>query len=393
MTPIFKQYGTQAQPKRALYKSTAIMAIDRLKSYNCRPLIILTYTLLVSLGNIQSTSAESTAQTLLKISAVGDIMLGGTAEPVLQELTYDHPFEKVSPLLKDSHIVIGNLEGPLTNRETPYSEKAYLFKTPPELVAPALKQAGFTIMNLGNNHIMDFGIEGLKDTMNALDTNHIQYVGADMNISLARAGKIIEARNQKIGFLSYSLTFPKSFWANSNKPGTAFGHEHEIKQDIRRMKRDADIIIVSFHWGHEKSTELRDYQPLLAHAAIDEGAAMVIGHHPHVLQAVEHYKKGIILYSLGNFTFGSYSESAEFSVVATAQFKEKQFYSLQLTPINVLNVDVNFQPQILHDEDASKVIEHINTLSIPFNTRLKNQKGVAILNISAVSSYSSVNRH
>jgi len=376
------------------------MAIDRLNSYRSRLLIILVCGLLASCDKPSQTTVKSTAAVaektepaLLQISAVGDIMLGGTAEPVLQELSYHHPFEKVSPLLKKSHIVIGNLESPLTNSETPCADKDYLFKTPPERVAPALKQAGFTIMNLANNHIMDFGIEGLKDTMKALNANHIQYVGADMNLALARTGKIIKARDQKIGFLSYSLTFPASFWADKNKAGAAFGHELQIRQDIRRIKQTADIVIVSFHWGGEKTTELREYQPLLAHAAIDEGAAMIIGHHPHVLQAVEHYKNGIILYSLGNFAFGSYSKDAEFSVIATARFKDKQFYSLQLTPVNVLNVEVNFQPQILHNEDAAKVIEHINKLSNPLNTRFSNQKGVAVLHISPASNYSATNSH
>jgi len=371
------------------------MAIDTSKSYNCRWLIILISALLLPCSNAQSTDlkTDTPATSLIQISAVGDIMLGGTSEPVLQELSYNHPFEQVKHLFSDSDIVIGNLEGPLTNSDTPYANKAYLFKTPPEKVAPALKQAGFTMINLANNHIMDFGVEGLKDTMHALETNQLQHVGAGLNLSQARAGKIIEVMEQKIGFLSYSLTFPKSFWADKNKPGTAFGHEHQIKQDVQRMRRLADIVIVSFHWGSEKSTELRDYQPLLAHAAIDEGAAMVIGHHPHVLQAVEHYKNGIILYSLGNFTFGSYSKNAEFSVVATAEFKNKRFYSLRLAPINVLNVDVNFQPQILTDEKADRVIEHINNLSSSHSTRLQNLQGVAVLQIPPVFNYSAANTH
>ena len=385
------------------------MAIDTDKSYNTRLLFILASVLLSPCSSAQAapkTVAESihlitdtavikqqATPSLIRISAVGDIMLGGTAEPVLEELSYNHPFKQVKQLFNGSHIVIGNLEGPLTNSDKPYINKTYLFKTPPEKVAPALKQAGFTMINLANNHIMDFGITGLKDTMQALEANHMQYVGAGLNLSQARAGKITETMGQKIGFLSYSLTFPKSFWADKHKPGTAFGHEHQIKQDIRRMRLLSDIVIVSFHWGNEKSTELREYQPLLAHAAIDEGAAMVIGHHPHILQAVEHYKNGIILYSLGNFTFGSYSKDSEFSVVATAEFRNKHFHSLRLTPINVLNVDVNFQPQILQDEKANRVIEHINNLSSAYSTRLKNRQGIAVLKIKPASNHSAANIH
>ena len=373
------------------------MAIDTAKTYYRECLLIVACLLLTSCNNTSLTDIENarhkTDKTLLNISAVGDIMLGGTAEPVLEELSYHHPFRKVSHLLDDSAIVIGNLEGPLTHSDTAYADKAYLFKTPPEQVAPALKQAGFTILNLANNHIMDYGPDGLMDTMRALEKHSLHHVGAGLNLGEARAGKIIEISGHKVGFLSYSLTFPQSFWATSDTPGAAFGHEKQIREDIRNMKQLTDIVIASFHWGKEISTELREYQPLLAHAAIDEGASMVIGHHPHVLQAVERYKNGVILYSLGNFTFGSYSQHAEFSVVATASFLHKKLYSLKLTPINVLNVDVNFQPRIMPREDADQVIEHINRLSRPHNTQLSSHQGTAILYISPVSAFSTQNSH
>lgn len=330
---------------------------------------------------------------LIRITAVGDIMLGGTSEPVFQEFGYDYPFEKVKHLFERSNIVIGNLEGPLTNSDEPYADKKYLFKTPPELVAPALKKAGFTMMNLANNHIMDYGVTGLTDTIQALETNKLGHVGAGMNITEARTAKISHINQKRIGFLSYSLTFPKNFWASDNQAGAAFGHEHQIRDDIKQLKKSADIVIVSFHWGREKTTELREYQPLLARAAIDEGANMVIGHHPHVLQAVEKYKQGIILYSLGNFTFGSYSKTADFSMVATAAFKDQQLVSLNLTPIKVLNIDVNFQPQIANLDDANQVIEQLSRLSLQQNTSIINTMGIATLETLAETQQSAAISH
>lgn len=316
---------------------------------------------------------------MIRISAVGDIMLGGTSQPVLQDLGYDYPFEQVKHLFTDSDIVIGNLEGPLTNRDTPFSDKEYLFKTPPELVAPALKKAGFTIMNLANNHIMDFGTGGMTDTLHALHQVGIETVGVGDNLQQARHGTVVTVKNMKIGFLSYSLTFPKKFWASDSRAGTAFGHEHQIRADVRQMKKYVDILVVSYHWGREKTMELRDYQPILAHAAIDEGASLVLGHHPHVLQAVEQYRHGAILYSLGNFTFGSYSKAAETSMVATAIFDGDRLQGLELVPINVLNVDVNFQPRLLQEADADRVIDRLNQLSQRQNTQLNSRRGVAYL--------------
>lgn len=329
----------------------------------------------------------------LRISAVGDIMLGGTSEPVMQQYGYDYAFEQVKYLFEESNLVIGNLEGPLTDSETPYADKEYLFRTPPAQVVPALKKAGFNIMNLANNHIMDFGFQGLQDTMHALEGGGIRTVGAGNNLHQARRGTVVTIDKTRVGFLSYSLTFPKSFWATDSTPGTAFGHEHQIREDVARIKQSTDIVVVSYHWGQEKSKQLRAYQPLLAHAAIEAGASLVIGHHPHVLQAVERYQDGLILYSLGNFAFGSYSRSAEFSAIAHVDFKHGRFHGLQLLPINVLNVDINFQPHLLTGADADRVIDELNMLSATRNTRLSNQQGVAFLGAESMIPTSISSRH
>ncbi|MDH5473862.1 MAG: CapA family protein [Gammaproteobacteria bacterium] len=343
----------------------------------------ITFTLCLLLSACSTSTPPSSSVNIIRISAVGDIMLGGTAEPVLDEHGYDYPFEKVNHLLLSSDIVIGNLEGPLTTSDTPYStDKLYLFKTPPDKVAPALKKAGFTIMNLANNHILDYGMAGLKDTQRALENNNLNYLGADINLQQARQGIIIKAKDYKIGFLSYSLTFPQTFWATSTTPGTAFGHEHEIRADVRRLKQITDFVVVSFHWGREKSTELREYQPLLAHAAIDEGASFIIGHHPHVLQAIEEYKHGIILYSLGNFTFGSYSQESATSAIATLSLQNGTISKLEIHPIDVLNINVNFQPLPLTEEKAKAVIDQINLLSRNTNTQLVHYQNTGTLSKS-----------
>jgi len=313
----------------------------------------------------------------ISLVAVGDIMLGGTAEEVLIENGYDYPFKKVQHLLNDADIVIGNLEGPLTNLCESTLEKEYIFRSPPDLVTPALKNAGFNILNLANNHILDFDIQGMSDTINSLNNHHIQTVGAGSNSTDARSGTILQTNNGNVGFLSYSLTFPESFWATKDKAGTAFGHEKDIREDVQRLSKQVDYVIVSFHWGREKSLELRPYQPTLGRAAIDAGADIVIGHHPHVLQAVEEYKDGLIIYSLGNFVFGSYSPDAKTSAIARLTLHKGKYYSAEFTPINVLNTEVIFQPHPLTGIAASNVINQINSLSKELNTNLiqMNDKG------------------
>lgn len=326
------------------------------------------------------------AEPEIRVVAVGDIMLGGSAAPELHHRGYDYPFERVRGLLAGAHVVFGNLEGPLTARGTPVPDKQYVFRSPPQLVAPALRRAGFNVLSLANNHILDYGVEGLADTMAALDAAGIRYAGAGPDARAARRAAIVEAGGARVAVLAYSLTFPESFWAGPDRPGTAFGHAEHVQADVRAARREADLVLVSFHWGREGSTELRDYQPMLARAAIDAGAHAVLGHHPHVLQGVERYRHGVILYSLGNFVFGSYSPSAQRSVVAELRFRAGRLAGLRLTPINVKNAEVVFQPQPLAGRAAEEVVAHLQQLSAALGTVLAAHDGVAVLEMAQAAS-------
>lgn len=319
--------------------------------------------------------------TELKIAAVGDIMLGGTGAPEFERFGYDYPFEKTSALLKQSHIVFGNLEGPLTHADHAPVAKKYLYRSPPEKVAPALLNAGFNVVSLANNHAMDQGVEGLKHTLAALDLVGIKHAGAGMNLAEARKPALLESKGVRVAFLAYTLTFPEEFWATADRPGSPFGHEAQVRADIAAAQSQADIVLVSFHWGQEGKTELRDYQRSLGRAAIDAGAAAVIGHHPHILQGVERYKNGVILYSLGNFAFGTYGPEAFRSAIATLTFRDKKLAEVQLHPLNVRNAEVVFQALPLAGKEADKVVAELQQLSQPLNTRLENRNGVAVLTL------------
>lgn len=327
----------------------------------------------------QASRASPTGE--VRIAAVGDIMLGGTAAPEMEKYGYDYAFDSTRDLLKRAQIVFGNLEGPLTDAGIAARDKQYLFRSPPEKVAPALARAGFTILSLANNHSLDYGASGLEHTQVALEKAGIRHVGAGKNEAEARQPVFIKVGDVTVAFLAYSLVFPPEFWADVDKAGTAFGHEAHVRHDVVAARTTADIVIVSFHWGQEGKTELRDYQVLLAHAAIDAGAAAVLGHHPHILQAIERYKDGVILYSLGNFSFGSYSRQATRSVVAQLTFRAARWQELRLTPINVNNVEVVFQPRPLTGPDAAEVVEQLQQMSQTRATVLENQDGIAVLSL------------
>lgn len=328
-------------------------------------------------SRIATTSKAEASE--VRIAAVGDIMLGGTAGPEMQKYGYDYPFERTQAFLQQAQIVFGNLEGPLTDGGATETPKKYVFRSPPDMVAPALARAGFNIVSLANNHSLDYGPQGLEDTRAALEKAGIHGVGAGRNLAEARTPVYMVKGGVTVAFLAYSLTFPEEFWAGPDKPGTAFGHEQDVRADVAAARQKADIVVVSFHWGQEGKTELRDYQVQLAHAAIDSGAGAVLGHHPHILQAVEHYKDGVILYSLGNFAFGSYSNTATRSAMALLTFRDRQWSELRLLPINVRNAEVVFQPRPLSGRDAAEVVEKLQQLSQARQTALENRDGTAVL--------------
>ena len=336
----------------------------------------------VSAAATASKSKPTAPTAEFRIAAVGDIMLGGSAAPEMQKYGYDYPFALTRPLLKQAEIIFGNLEGPLTDDGASTTAKQYLFRSPPDKVAPALARAGFNIVSLANNHSLDYGPQGLDDTRAALDKVGIRYVGAGRDLAAARAPVYMEAGGARVAFLAYSLTFPEEFWATPDKPGTAFGHEHFVRADVAAARAQADMVVVSFHWGQEGKIDLRDYQVNLAHAAIDAGAVAVLGHHPHILQGVERYKEGVILYSLGNFAFGSYSAQATRSAIALLTFRDKRLSELRLLPINVKNAEVVFQARPLAGADAAEVVAQLKQMAQERGTVLEERDGAAVLSFA-----------
>ncbi|MDX1610088.1 MAG: CapA family protein [Halofilum sp. (in: g-proteobacteria)] len=317
----------------------------------------------------------------IRITLVGDIMLGGSASEFMQRHGHDYAFAGVAAELARGDVVFGNLEGPLTDGGEAFPEKEYLFRTPPGKVAPALAGAGFDVVSLANNHTLDYGITGLYDTLDALYDTGIRAVGAGADLERARRAAIVEAGGHRVGFLAYSNTFPEAFWAEPERPGTAFGHLHQVRADVAALRERVDTVVVSFHWGRESTTELRPYQPLLARGAIDAGASIVAGHHPHVLQGIERYRDGVILYSLGNFTFGSYSENARTSAIAHVTVDTDGPRTLELVPIDVYNPEVLFRPVPLEGEAATAVAAHLAELSAPLSTSLQIDNGRAWLDL------------
>jgi poly-gamma-glutamate capsule biosynthesis protein CapA/YwtB (metallophosphatase superfamily) len=318
-------------------------------------------------------SPPSAAGRNIVVTAVGDIMLAGSGSATFKRQGYDYPFAATAAELQKGDIAVGNLEAPIARRGTEFTDKRFRYRTSPR-TATALRKAGFAVVTLANNHIMDFGPTALRETLAHLDKAGVAHTGAGDSLAAARQETVITIGEKRIAFLAYSFTFPTEFYATPNSPGTAPGYPLYYQEDIARARASSDHVIVSFHWGSEHATVPHPYQVAVARAAIDAGADAVIGHHPHVLQGIEWYKKGIIFYSLGNFAFGTASRSTDRSVIARVILGDG-VNEVELVPINVFNKEVRFQPQVLAGKKGKAVIDYLNRLSADLGTVIINDEG------------------
>ncbi len=272
---------------------------------------------------------------------VGDIMLSrSVAKKIYESGNPLFPFLESADFLRSADITFGNLEGPISERGTNQGS-VYSFRDDPKTV-DALTYAGFDVMSLANNHILDWGNVALQDTLELLHDRGIQTIGAGRNDAEANAAAIVKLGNAKIAFLGYTKTYPKTLKATPRSGGISDFDEGRIKKVIEEAKRLADIVVVSFHWGVEYRKRSTLEQQNLAHSMIDWGADIIVGHHPHVVEEVERYKNGWIAYSLGNFVFDQdFSRETMESIALKATIKNKKIVDIVSIPINI---NSDFQP-------------------------------------------------
>ena len=253
------------------------------------------------------------------LAAVGDIRPGGPIGRVIAEFGSAEPLRLVLRELQ-SDLLFGNLECAITERGTP-ADKKWTFRAPASELA-VLSEAGFDWLSLANNHVMDYGPDGLADTIAALEKTGIAFAGAGPNAAAARRPVFVEKNGLRVGLLAFTSTFPEEHWARSASPGVAYGDLKRLPSWIAEAKKNCDVLVVSFHGGTELSPEPNGVQKSFARLAADSGADLVLGHHPHVIQAVERRGNSLILYSLGNFLFVSPTPGTERSVIARLRLRK-----------------------------------------------------------------------
>jgi len=263
----------------------------------------------------------------VSILATGDMLLTRLPGKRMAEKGVGFLFEKVRPLVQAADIAFGNLECPISTTGSPYPNKppGVTFRALPE-AADALSAAGYDIVSLANNHMNDYGENAVADTLGYLARAGVAAAGAGRTASESREAAILRRGGYTIAVLAYAEPvwsvveardppWPEPLATLPARPapeeigpgraGTAIVREDTLRSDIAKLraKGGIDIVAASFHWGDEHARVPNSYQRRIARLAVDAGADLVLGHHPHVLQGIELYKGGIILYSLGNYIF------------------------------------------------------------------------------------------
>jgi hypothetical protein len=250
---------------------------------------------------IETDEMQSTAT--IRIAAVGDIALNGGYHQAACEGKAQDLAATIAPLFAGSDIVLGNLEGPLTTLPSAGPAWRYCLHGDPAY-APALGAAGFHVLSLANNHIMDHGWKGVEETLEHLRAAEIHVVGVGRNLKEARRPLRIAVRGVRIAILAYcDVPVGNPIYACEDKPGIAPAYRRYVLDDIAAARQESDVVIVCMHWGQEHVRVPSPKHRSLAREMIAAGAKIVIGHHPHILQGAELVRGGAIAYSLGNFTF------------------------------------------------------------------------------------------
>lgn len=238
----------------------------------------------------------------------GDVLLSSHVLNAYQNAGGIHGVvdEAYRNIIRNADFFMVNEEFPFSSRGVQAEDKQYTFRLEPERVSMFL-ELGIDGVTLANNHALDFGVEALLDTCTTLDNAGILRTGAGTNLEEAKKPVEMELQGETIAIIGATRVIPDAGWAaGKNHPGMLASYDATtLLEEITAQKQGGKFVIVYVHWGVERDERPQEYQRTLAQQYINAGADLVIGSHPHVLQGIEYYKGKPIVYSLGNFVFGS----------------------------------------------------------------------------------------
>lgn len=303
----------------------------------------------------------------------GDVMMTSFFADYINMYGVDYMWEDVSDLFNKADYSLVNLETSVSLRGKSNKPVGYGFRSHPDTLK-GLVNAGIDFVTIANNHVFDYGEDAFYDTLKHLDEYKIAYTGAGRNINEAFKINYQDINDIKIAFLSATSNLGSSIWeADSNKVGLAAlkpQHYERLKQQTNEAKANSDFVILNLHWGVEYENYPEQEQIDLAHSLIDSGADIIIGHHPHVLQGIEYYKKGIIFYSVGNFNFLISSNNTTQTAVFEINLDQGNIISSRMYPVKINSCKANLLSK--NSDTYKEIINNINIRSNQFNTQISS---------------------
>jgi poly-gamma-glutamate capsule biosynthesis protein CapA/YwtB (metallophosphatase superfamily) len=306
-----------------------------------------------------------------RIKAGGDVMLSRHVATKISSLGILSPWKYVGPYLADSDITFVNLEVPLSDR-FPVPSTGMSFIAPTKYIE-GLTTSGIDIVSVANNHSANFGQKVFEDDLATLKAGNISACGGGMDDIEARTVKVVERNGIKYGFLCYNA-ITGGLMADTDSGMASLSIEpwyrddeasiQKLEDDIRKAKQVADVVVVSPHWGIEYKLVPSESQKKVARRAIDAGADLILGTHPHVVQGSEIYKGRYITYSLGNLIFDQeWSIETKQGIILDNYFYEKKQVSANIVPVQIENYH---QPKFATGNLGKSIVERIRSASVGF---------------------------
>ena len=252
------------------------------------------------------------------LAAVGDVTTGEQVGASVSTLGSDYPWTRVGATLRGADLATANLEGAVSTRGLAVANKEFHFRGPPGLLRSARTAGGLDVVTVANNHSGDFGSAALLDTIKFAHAAGLETVGGGRNAAAALRPVIVTVGGLRIGFVGLSDVNPYGFNATADSPGTAKAEPETVAAAVRAARRQADVVVCWFHWGTELHPDPSQRQQQLAAAALEAGAQVVLGAHPHVFGRVTSpTRHSVIAWTLGNFVFPSGSPDTERTGILT----------------------------------------------------------------------------
>lgn len=326
---------------------------------------------------IQSKSRKASGSSShdIIIALAGDTMLGRLTGEQIMRSSFDYPWGDIKSLLFSYDMVFVNLETTLT-KSINAVPKVFNFKADPRVVQ-TLQAGNIHAVSLANNHSLDFGIEGLEETLQTLDKAHIHHVGAGMNIHAAQQPVVLRRNGVTIGIIGYTDNEP-DWQATLTKPGTNYLAIEPFSQNrlqpvlhtIAEIKKRVDICIISLHWGPNMRQFPSEDFVKAAHAFVDAGADIIHGHSAHIVQGIEVYRNKLILYDTGDFVDDYAVDQVlrnDLSCLFEIIIRDGRLWQLRLIPIYISDMQVNRAK----DTTVDLVFDMVRYRSKPFGTQFK----------------------